>query len=100
MKSFTEYGYDGNNFSESMSAALAVEPEVYIPGGNYTLAKPLLIPSRRKITAAENAVITADDGHFTGGETATLGSCEKKEESKARYDKITVNRVIGDRYQA
>ncbi len=66
MKNFTEYGYNGANFSEAMKAALAAEPEVYIPGGNYTLDEPLIIPSNRKIVAAPDAVIKAADGCFTG----------------------------------
>lgn len=93
MKSFTEYGYDGNNFNEAMSAALAAEPEVYIPSGNYTLVKPLLIPSGRKITAAENAVITAGDGCFTGGD---YRACVSNDYNEPDSRDITVEGGVWD----
>ena len=66
MRNFTEYGYDGANFSEAMKAALAAESEVYVPSGNYTITEPLIIPAHRKIVAAADAVITAADGRFAG----------------------------------
>ena len=75
MKNFTEYGYNGANFSEAMKAALAAEPEVYIPGGNYTLTEPLIIPSRRKIAAAADAVIKAADGRFADGDYRATPFC-------------------------
>lgn len=68
MKNFTEYGYNGTNFSKAMQAALKDETEVCIPGGFYTLDEPLIIPSDRKIVAAPDAVIKAGNGYFTNGD--------------------------------
>ena len=93
MKNFTEYGYNGANFSEAMKAALAAEPEVYIPSGNYTLTEPLIIPSRRKIAAAADAVIKAADGRFSGGD---YRACISNDYDNQNCENISISGGVWD----
>ena len=71
MTSILNYGAKCDGITDctpAINAALAAENEIFIPAGKWLIGDEILIPSHRKITADENAVIFCMDDKFTGRE--------------------------------